>query len=257
MKVTLVPSTVAGSGPEHFQFASSTVINGTVAIDAGCLGYFCSPEQQARVRHVLLTHSHADHIASLPIFVENAYEGNSECVTIHGTEEVLECCQRDLFNERIWPDFLALSARNDKPFLRMSRVVPGQTLTLEGLRIRAVNLNHVVPTVGYLVADDHSAAAFVSDTGPTEEVWELANATPNLKGVFLEATFPNEMEWLAAVSRHLTPLQVAHEVKKLKRPVRIIITHIKPRYQKQVIAELQGLGIPSLEIAQFGVPYTL
>jgi ribonuclease BN (tRNA processing enzyme) len=256
MKIILIPSTTAGGGPEHYQFSSSAVVNDTLAIDAGCLGFFRSAQDQARIKHVLISHTHIDHVASLPIFVENAYEGKPDCVTIHGSADVLDSCQRDLFNDRIWPDFIALSKNNERPFLKLARFDPGQTIELEGLRITAVSLDHVVPTVGFLVEDQHAAVAFVSDTGPTEEIWRVCNRTPNLKGVFLEGCFPNNLEWLAKVSRHLTPAMVAAELKKLTRPARIHIVHIKARFQTQIIAELRGLGLSSLEIAQFGVPYS-
>ena len=256
MKVTLVPSTVVGGGPEHYQYTSSAVLNDTIAIDAGCLGFAQSPQQQVKVRHVLLSHTHIDHVASLPIFVENVYEGKKDCVTLYGSSAVLDSCQRDLFNDRLWPDFFALSKNSDKPFLKASPFEAGQTMELEGLKITAVALDHVVPTSGFVVEDEHSAVAFVSDTGPTDEIWRVAGATPNLKAVFVEATFPNNLGWLADVSKHLTPALLAGELKKLARPARVIIVHIKARFQAQVIAELTSLNLPGLEIGQFAVPYT-
>jgi ribonuclease BN (tRNA processing enzyme) len=175
---------------------------------------------------------------------------------VYGSQDVLDSCQNDLFNNRIWPDFIALSRDNDKPFLKLSRFEAGQTIELDGLRFTAVALDHVVPTVGYIVADQNASVAFVSDTGPTEAVWEAANAASNLKAVFVEACFPDRMEWLAKVSKHLTPTMLAGELKKLHRPARIIIVHIKARFQDEVVAELKALANPQLEIAQFGVPYS-
>jgi ribonuclease BN (tRNA processing enzyme) len=254
VKITLIPSAVAGSGVDP-QYLSSSVINDTIALDAGCLGFYRSPTDQARVRHVLLSHSHLDHLASLPIFLENVYDAGSKGVTIHASSAVLESCQSDLFNERIWPDFIALSQAG-MPFLQLSPFEPGQTIHLEGLRITAVSLNHVVPTVGYLVADEHSTIAFISDTAQTEEIWQRVNAAANLKAVFLEATFPNSMAWLADVAKHLTPATLALEVQKLTRPTRIIVVHVKARYRAQVVAELQALNLPDLEIGRFGTAYT-
>jgi ribonuclease BN (tRNA processing enzyme) len=252
VKLTLIPSTV-GSGP-HSQFLSSCLVNDTVALDAGCLGMYRTPQDQARVRHVLLSHTHIDHLASLPVFIENAYEGRAESVIVHGSAAVLDTVQRDLFNDRLWPDFIALS-QGDKPFLRLSPLEAGQTLEVEGLRITPVALDHVVPTVGFLLSDDQCSVAFVSDTGPTEEIWQQANALPNLQAVFLEATFPNDMAWLADVSKHLTPATFAAEVRKLIRPVRLFAIHLKARFQEQVAAELLALGLPNLEVARFDQPY--
>src|SRR5450755_1810371 len=97
VKISLIPSSVLGS-PEHHQFLSSAIVNDAIAVDAGCLGFYRSAEEQSRIKHVLVSHTHMDHLASLPIFVENAYEGKSDCVTVHASADVLDCCQRDLFN---------------------------------------------------------------------------------------------------------------------------------------------------------------
>jgi ribonuclease BN (tRNA processing enzyme) len=253
MKLTLIPSAVGG-GPDH-QYLSSCLLNDAVALDAGCLGFWGSPQDQARVRHVLLSHTHMDHLASLPIFVENAYEGKAECVTVHGSRAVLRCCQEHLFNEEVWPDFIALS-RGDKPFLRLCPLEPGESVEVEGLRVTAVALDHVVPTVGYLIADEGGTVAFVSDTGPTDEIWRRVNAAPDLRAVFVEATFPDELGWLAEVSKHLTPASLAREAAKLTRPTRLVIVHIKARYKEQVIAQLHALGLAGLEIGQPGATYT-
>lgn len=252
MKINLIPACIGGG--ETHQFLSSALVNDTIALDAGCIGFYRSAPEQNRIQHVLISHTHMDHIASLPILVENAYEPNDQCLTVHGSQNVLDCCQRDLFNDRIWPDFIELS-KKVYPFLKMSRFEAGETIELEGLRITAIALDHVVPTVGYILADDHSSIGFVSDTGPTDEIWKRINAEPNLKAVFLEATFPNNLAWLAEVSKHLTPALIATELKKLTRPVRIIIVHIKARFQTQVLAELSALNLPNLEIGRFDTPY--
>ncbi len=253
MKLTLIPSSVGG-GPDH-QYLSSCLVNDTVALDAGCVGFWGSPQDQARVRHVLLSHTHMDHLASLPIFVENAYEGKSECVTVYGSRDVLDCCQEHLFNEKVWPDFIALS-REERPFLRLTPFEPGETIDVEGLRVTAVALDHVVPTVGYVIRDGQSAVAIISDTGPTEEIWRCVNQEPGLKAVFVEATFPDELGWLADVSKHLTPATLAREAAKLTRPTRLVAIHIKARYKEQVTAQLHALGLAGLEIGQPGATYS-
>ena len=65
MKVTILGSSGGASGSR--QYVSSYLINESVAIDAGCLGLYGTPEQQACVRHVFLSHAHMDHVASLPL----------------------------------------------------------------------------------------------------------------------------------------------------------------------------------------------
>ena len=107
MKVVLLPSAVGGDARN--QYLTSYVINDSIAIDAGSLGFHRTPEEQARVRHVLISHSHIDHMASLPLFVENVYQIHADTVTIHGNEAVLDCLRRDVFNDRLWPDMISLA----------------------------------------------------------------------------------------------------------------------------------------------------
>ncbi len=255
MKVTLVPSSVSGRGKQEPQFLTSLLINDTLAVDGGCLGLFGTTQEQAKIKHVLISHTHIDHIGSLPIFVENVYEARRECVTIHGSEGVLDCLQTDVFNDRVWPDLIALSTK-EAPFLKLATLEPRKMIELENLRITPIPVNHVVPTLGFIIEDSDAAVVVVSDTGPTDEIWKYASAAPKLKAVFLEATFPNSMIALAEVSKHLTPSLFAAEIQKLKRRAAVVAVHIKARYWSQVVRELQALGIPGLEIGQFAQPYS-
>jgi ribonuclease BN (tRNA processing enzyme) len=252
MKLTLLPSTFGEAGAS--QYLSSALLNDTVALDAGCLGFHGTPEQQARVRNVLLTHSHLDHLASLPIFLENAYDGRAEGVNIHASSATLECLRRHFFNDEIWPDFVALSS-GERSFLQLIPFEAGQTRELDGLRVTAVAMHHVVPVLGFLVSDERSSVVFVTDTAPTDAIWREANALPNLKAIFLEATFPDEMQWLADVSKHLTPATFAGEIRKVARPGRVVAMHLKARYRAEVTAQLSKLGIAGLELARFGTTY--
>ncbi|MBY0526757.1 MAG: 3',5'-cyclic-nucleotide phosphodiesterase [Gemmataceae bacterium] len=255
MKITLVPSPVGAAEEIPRQFLTSFLINDTIAIDAGSIGFYRSAHEQAHIKHVFLTHTHIDHIASLPIFVENSYEGRPDCVTIHGTAEVLQCLHTDMFNDRLWPDFLALS-KPEAPFMRVATIVPGKTIEVDGIRLTPIPVNHVVPTVGYILEDGQSTVVIATDTAPTEEIWHRTNAMRNLKGVFLEATFPNELAWLADVSKHLTPDLLAKEIRKIEREVPIIVIHIKPRFSGKVVAEIENLKLPNVTIGKSGVPYT-
>jgi cAMP phosphodiesterase len=173
------------------------LVNESIAIDAGAIGLFSSPKEQEKIRHVLLTHSHIDHLATLPIFIENVFTGRPDPVIVYGSTPVLNCLQSDVFNNRIWPDFIELSKFPVSRFLDIKPFEPNQTITLEGINITSININHVVPTVGYIFDDGKSAIGYVSDTAETEEIWERLNKQANLKAVFLEVTFPNNLQWLA------------------------------------------------------------
>jgi ribonuclease BN (tRNA processing enzyme) len=255
VKITLLPS-VCGVGADcALQYLTSFLINDVLAIDAGSLGFFRSPREQSPIKHVLLTHSHMDHLASLPIFVDTAF-GNPSVVTVHASEWVLDCLQRDLFNDRIWPDFIGLS-RKGEALLNTAVLAPLVPVHLDGLTITPVPVDHVVPTFGFLVEDANTAIVISGDTGPTEEIWRRANALPTLKAVFLEVAFPNAMAGLAAKAKHNTPRSFGEEVRKLRIPVPVFAYHIKARFRDQVVKELNELGLPNLVIALAERPYLL
>jgi ribonuclease BN (tRNA processing enzyme) len=247
MKIRLLGSSV--QDPARRQYVSSYLVNGTVAIDVGCLGFYGTPREQEAVRHVFLTHSHVDHTASLPIFVENAWTPAGKCPHIYGSPETLDVMQKHIFNDLIWPDFVALS-RNMPPFLYLCPLEPEVAVEAEGLRITPVPVNHLVPTFGYVISDGDSAVIFAGDSGPTNRLWEVAHQTPALRAVFLEACFPDALTGLAQASLHMTPEMFGREVAKMPPGVKVVAVHIKVRYREEVIRELHALQLPNLEIGE-------
>lgn len=227
------------------------LVNDTIAIDAGAIGFFSSPDEQAKVRHLFLTHTHLDHVASLPIFIENVFRGGESPVVIHAPSLVIDCLQKDMFNDRIWPDFIALSKNPQSRFLQIQIQEPGETVEVDGVRLTSIPLNHVVPTVGFLLEDAKGTVAFITDTTSTDAIWDRLNRCDNLRAVFMEVTFPNEQDWLANVSMHLTPKLFAQELAKLKKQVPIHVLHLKGRFHKQVEREVLELGLPNVHITQF------
>jgi len=249
---------ILGSSPRNpavRQYASSYLINDRVAIDAGCLGFYGTPQEQAAAGHVFLTHSHADHCASLPMFLENSYHVGAQCPVICGSAHTLGSLQKHLFNDIVWPDFIKLSAHT-RPFLRLQLLEAEKPVEVERLRITPVAVNHVVPTFAYLVSDGEATVVFAADSGPTERLWELTRQIPSLRGVLLETSFPNSMRALAEASLHLTPEMFATEVAKMPPATRVIAVHIKTAYRQTVVRELSGLRIPALEIGECEIDYT-
>jgi ribonuclease BN (tRNA processing enzyme) len=252
VKVHILGSSVGGQVSQ--QYAISYLVNDVVAIDAGCLGFAWPLQVQRDVKHVFLSHSHIDHIASLPLFLENVYEPGPDCPEIHGNASVGDCLKQDVFNNRVWPDFIQLG-EVETPFLDFQLMEDGDQVRVGDLSITAVSVDHIVPTLGFIVEDDQSAVVFGCDSGPTDRIWELANQNPKLKAVYLEASFPNSMEWLAKVSKHLTPEMFLAEYRKLNAQVTVIAIHIKAAFRDQVISELRALNLPQLEIGTADRPY--
>ncbi len=124
------------------------------------------------------------------------------------------------------------------------QVEPRAPFSANGLRLTPVPVRHTVPTHGYLVEDADGAVLFTSDTGPTHEVWEVANRTAGLRAVIVEVSFPSRMQSVADVSLHLTPTTLAAELAKLKRDVPVYLYHLKPAYVDELRQELAATRFP-------------
>ncbi|MFM7059552.1 MAG: MBL fold metallo-hydrolase [Planctomycetota bacterium] len=253
MKVELLPSTFGG--PSVMQFCMSLLINDKVALDAGTLGFLWPVDRQRQVQHVFLSHSHADHIASLPMFLDNVYEPIESCPQIYAGPETLDCLRKYIFNDTYWPDFIRLSAE-ENPFLTLCELTSETPVGLPcGITVTPVLLHHTIPTFGFIVEDSTVTVAFVSDTGPTEQIWKLLRLRPRLAAVFLECSFPNKLEWLAGKSGHLCPRLFAAELQKFDSSVPLLVYHLKPAFQEQIARELEALQRPGLQLAVSGHAY--
>jgi ribonuclease BN (tRNA processing enzyme) len=222
---------------------TSFLINEELALDAGSITQALPLEAQRRIRRIVLTHSHLDHTASIPFLVENTFGEQRDALEILVTPQVMQTVKLHLFNNDTWPDFTRIP--NDLlPALRLVQVEPRSTFTANGVRLTPIPVRHTVPTHGYLVEEDGHAVLFTSDTGPTDEVWEVANRTQNLRAVIVEVSFPSRMQSVADVSLHLTPTTLAGELAKLKRDVPVHLYHLKPAYVDELRQELAATRFP-------------
>src|SRR5947209_5152881 len=103
LNVQLLP-TSAGT-TSQVQPLTSFLINGKYAIDAGSLGFVLAADQLAGIQHILLTHAHLDHTASLPIAIDTAYAMLKRPMRVHGTAPTIAAVRKHLFNNEVWVDF--------------------------------------------------------------------------------------------------------------------------------------------------------
>lgn len=251
MELVMLPSTT-GSGKG--QPLSTYVINDRLAVDAGALGLYGTLEQQVRITDVVLTHSHLDHVAGLALLVDNVYDPAPGCVTVHGTEPVLDSLQRDIFNGRVYPDMIAMSKKM-APFLETREFHPRKEFEVAGCKVLGIPVHHVVPTVAFIIDDGTAAVAIVTDTEPTTEIWEVIAKNPRVQAVFLECSFPNNQVGVAKAAKHLTPAMFAEELKKIPSHLPVIAVHLKPRFYDDLVRELAALGEKRVSVAESGKVY--
>jgi cAMP phosphodiesterase len=248
---------VRGSAGHVRQESCGFLIDGSVLLDAGTIGTRLTLAEQRRIRFVLLSHLHFDHIKSLPTLADNLAEQFDEPVIVAATEPVLEGLKQHVFNNRVYPNFFALPNRK-RPILQAQVLDPGKAVTLGHLQVMPIEVNHTVPTVGYLVKDRQAALLYSGDTHITEEIWSLGRTIPELKAAFIESSFPNDHSDLAKQTKHLTPSLLVEEWKKLgSDQVRVYPYHLKPPYNDQILRELHELNLPCLTVIEEGQSLTI
>lgn len=241
-----------GETPEHR--LTSLLIDGRIALDAGCLCAALPIERQLAIEAVVLTHSHADHTNSLPFFIDNVFGRNEGALEIHGSAPTVYAVRKHVFNSAVWPDFSRLP-NHLVPSIKFVEFSDEDAIELGSLRLMPVPVNHVVPTHGFLIEDDRSAVLWSSDTGPTDRLWEVANRTPNLKALCIDVSFDDSLEDIAVASGHLTPSGLARELEKLEVEVPVLLHHLKPACIEAIRREVAALGLPRVDFLEQGRVY--
>ena len=82
---------VAGcsGGSVKDRFLSCFLLNEIVALDAGGLTAALTLEEQLRIRHVIVTHTHLDHNCGLPFFLDNVFGKLDEPIVVYATAPVV------------------------------------------------------------------------------------------------------------------------------------------------------------------------
>jgi cAMP phosphodiesterase len=227
-----------GNIPGHGMTAF--LVNDTLSMDAGWVSGALSLKEQEKVKDILISHSHLDHTCTLPFLIDNNFSSPGFALRIYAIPEVIASMKNHLFNNLTWPDFTCLP--NDlTPVLKLVEVEPEKVFEINGLRVRAVHVSHIVPTTGFILEDKQGAIAFSSDTGPTERFWEVVNEVKKLKAVITETSFPNELHELARVSGHLTPEALDRELGKLQLDVPVFLYGGKPKHLKAIKKQVGAL----------------
>jgi cAMP phosphodiesterase len=233
---------------------TSFLVNDSILLDAGSPTEALTLKEQGRVNHIFLSHTHLDHIKDIAFLADNRSlkrlaGDKSNTIIIHSLQENLDTLKAHFLNNHIWPDFTGLPSKKD-PTLALHAIQPEETVKVDGLKITAIPVNHPVPCTGFLLDQGDVQFIYSADTGPTDRIWEIANAQPNLKGVIIDCSFPNAFQHIADISGHLTAKGMAQELQKLDRygEIPVYLYHMKPETLNVMAAEVEAENIPHLRM---------
>jgi ribonuclease BN (tRNA processing enzyme) len=235
-----------GSAPGYR--LTTFLLDGETARDAGCLTDALPLAAQRRLRRVVLTHAHFDHIASLPLLCDNLY-GQRRPLEVLAPAPVLSEISRGLFNDRLWPNFLRLPSRA-RPTVRLREIPEGRAVRVGSITLTAFAVCHAVPAYGYIVSKAGRSVVFSGDTEPTEAIWERARRARGLKAIFLEVSFSDTQARVARASKHFTPRLLSQELDKAPPRVPIYLYHMKPPSLSRIRREIAALREPRLKLLE-------
>ncbi len=256
MKFQLLPSTFDAEGcVSPKQHLACFVVDDCLAIDAGSLATGSDARQKKQIRDVVLTHAHLDHIAGLPLFIDDLFTRLAEPILVHATTEVIEILERDIFNWDVYPKFSEL--RNEiGAVLEYRPFEIGEEFLVKHLRFKSVSVNHKVPSVGFIVSDGNTTFAFSGDTAETDDFWKVVNDEKKMDAILVECAFPNELDDLAETSHHLTPETLKKEITKLRHESSpIYVVNLKPMYREEIVKQIDELKNERLQVLDVGRIY--
>ncbi len=206
---------------------TSMLLDHDVLIDAGTGVSDLSLAEMVMIDHVFVTHSHLDHIESIPLMIDSAGFMRDKPLIVHATAETIAILKQHIFNWKIWPDFGEIPSAQ-QPCLRYETIELGKTVNLNGRKITPLPANHVVPAVGFQLDSGAASLVFSGDTTTCDALWEAVNRIDNLRYLLVETAFSNAELAIALKSKHFCPSLLAKDIVKLKKNPKIYITHLKP-----------------------------
>lgn len=226
-----------GIGGRHLR-TTTLLVDNDILIDAGTGVGDISLAELMLIDHIFITHSHLDHVCSIPFLVDTVGGMRNKPLTVHATEPTLEIIRNHIFNWSIWPDFSQIPTPS-KPFMRYEAMELGQTIELKGRKITSLPANHVVPAVGFQVDSGQASLVFTGDTTTHDPLWKVVNKITNLRYLIIETAFCNRERELAIAAKHFCPSLLAEELTKLEQSAEIFITHLKPGEVELTMQEIE------------------
>ena len=217
---------------------TSFLLNDDILIDAGTGVGDLTLDELKKINAIFLTHSHLDHICSVPFIADAVGGSRSKPIQVFGIAQTLESLQKHILNNVIWPDFTVIPSAQ-QPFLSLHPIEIGQRLTLNRAQITALPVHHSIAANGYAIESDTGTLIFSGDTGPHAAFWEAVNQYVNLKHLLIETSFTSAEQALATISGHYSSVSIVQDLSKLKDPsTQVLISHLKPDGGMDIVQEI-------------------
>jgi ribonuclease BN (tRNA processing enzyme) len=232
----------------------SLLIDDVLAVDAGSLVSELTFPEQRKIKAILLSHGHYDHIRAVPAF---AFNNSDRTTKVVATARTLEILSSHLIDGVVYPEFTSKASFLGKATINFVPLEPLRRQDIEGYQVMAVPVPHPLDGVGFeITSGDGKTLFYTGDTGPgLSSAW--SNISPQL--IIAEVTWPDRLANMARDAAHLCPEMFKEELLELRRLKgylpKVVAIHMSPQHETEIRREVREvaklLGI-SIDIPQEG-----
>ena len=219
----------------------SFLIDEVLAVDAGSLVSELTFPEQAKIKAILLSHGHYDHIRAIPAF---AFNNSDRTTKVIATPQTLEILSSHLIDGVVYPEFTSEASFLRKAVIQLVPVELFQRQNIEGYEVVAIPVQHPLDSVGYeITSADGKTLFYTGDTGPgLSSIWD--NISPQL--VIAEVTWPNSLAKAAKDAGHLCPEMLKRELIEFRRIKgylpKVAIIHLSPQHEPEIEREIKEVA---------------
>ena len=220
---------------------TSFYINKNTLIDAGNVINQLDVKS-VDIENIYVTHSHLDHVGDIAYMLDNYFVLRKKTLNIIALPKTIEAIQNSLLNDKLWPDFSKIKLHHsDKFAISYTKIEENKIYNISKTEtIQPFSTDHTIDSCGYIYTNDGHSVLITADTYALDNVIDIINNNLSIKSVVIECSFPNHMEKLAILTKHLTPKLLFKQLEKITRKdFQLYIHHIKPSYEEIIKDEIE------------------
>jgi len=216
------------------------LIDDILAVDAGSLASELTFAEQEKVKAILLSHGHYDHIRELPAF---AFNNSSRVTKVFGLRDTIQIFSSHLADGLIYPEFVNENSYLAKSILEMCEVEPLQAFDIYGYRVLPVPVQHPIAAVGFEITKSGKSIFYTGDTGSgLAAIWQ--HVSPQL--IIADLTLPDRLRDVAKESGHLCAEMLKVELVEFQRIKgylpKVSLVHMSPQYEAEIAQDVKKIA---------------